>query len=97
REVLRDKGPVLTEILIPEDEDVLPMVPAGARLDQMILGSCEEINWPNMAKEFRPRARRGKEAYPGGTVTDDNTARGRKDEPDGQVIDEQFRRGGMSR
>ncbi|MDR1603382.1 MAG: biosynthetic-type acetolactate synthase large subunit [Gracilibacteraceae bacterium] len=38
REALGCAGPVLTEILIPEDEDVLPMVPAGARLDQMILG-----------------------------------------------------------
>jgi acetolactate synthase-1/2/3 large subunit len=38
REALSSPGPVLTEILIPEDEDVLPMVPAGARLDQMILG-----------------------------------------------------------
>jgi len=32
------EGPVLVEIRIPEDEDVLPMVPAGARLDQMIMG-----------------------------------------------------------
>jgi acetolactate synthase-1/2/3 large subunit len=31
-------GPFLVEIRIPEDEDVLPMVPAGARLDQMIMG-----------------------------------------------------------
>jgi acetolactate synthase-1/2/3 large subunit len=38
RDALRGEGPVLTEIIIPEDEDVLPMVPAGARLDQMILG-----------------------------------------------------------
>ncbi|MDR0433985.1 MAG: biosynthetic-type acetolactate synthase large subunit [Gracilibacteraceae bacterium] len=38
REALDCDGPVLTEIIIPEDEDVLPMVPAGARLDQMILG-----------------------------------------------------------
>lgn len=35
---LRTEGPVLIEIRIPEDEDVLPMVPAGARLDQMIMG-----------------------------------------------------------
>jgi len=32
------EGPVLIDIRIPEDEDVLPMVPAGARLDQMIMG-----------------------------------------------------------
>ncbi|MDR1070604.1 MAG: biosynthetic-type acetolactate synthase large subunit [Gracilibacteraceae bacterium] len=38
RDALAYEGPVLTEIIIPEDEDVLPMVPAGARLDQMILG-----------------------------------------------------------
>lgn len=31
-------GPVLVDIRIPEDEDVLPMVPSGARLDQMIMG-----------------------------------------------------------
>ncbi len=35
---LKTEGPVLLEIRIPEDEDVLPMVPAGARLDQMIMG-----------------------------------------------------------
>ncbi len=35
---LKTEGPVLVEIRIPEDEDVLPMVPAGARLDQMIMG-----------------------------------------------------------
>ena len=31
-------GPVVVDIRIPETEDVLPMVPAGARLDQMIMG-----------------------------------------------------------
>jgi acetolactate synthase-1/2/3 large subunit len=31
-------GPVLVDIRIPEDENVLPMVPAGGRLDQMIMG-----------------------------------------------------------
>lgn len=35
---INSEGPVLVEIRIPEDEDVLPMVPAGARLDQMIMG-----------------------------------------------------------
>jgi acetolactate synthase-1/2/3 large subunit len=30
-------GPVLVDVWVPGDEDVLPMVPAGARLDQMIL------------------------------------------------------------
>lgn len=32
------EGPVLVDIWLPADEDVLPMVPAGARLDEMILG-----------------------------------------------------------
>lgn len=32
------KGPVVVDIRIPEDENVLPMVPAGGRLDQMIMG-----------------------------------------------------------
>jgi len=31
-------GPVFIDVWIPESEDVLPMVPAGARLDQMIMG-----------------------------------------------------------
>lgn len=31
-------GPILVEFRIPEDENVLPMVPAGGRLDQMIMG-----------------------------------------------------------
>nr|MDA8229629.1 thiamine pyrophosphate-dependent enzyme [Desulfitobacterium hafniense] len=37
-EVLAMPGPVVVDIRIPFDEDVLPMVPAGARLDQMIMG-----------------------------------------------------------
>jgi acetolactate synthase-1/2/3 large subunit len=35
---LKLKGPVLVEVLIPPTEDVLPMVPPGGRLDQMVLG-----------------------------------------------------------
>lgn len=31
-------GPVLVEVLLPAYEDVLPMVPPGGRLDQMVLG-----------------------------------------------------------
>jgi acetolactate synthase-1/2/3 large subunit len=31
-------GPVVVDIQIPESEDVLPMVPPGARLDQMVMG-----------------------------------------------------------
>ena len=37
-EVLSTPGPVVVDIWIPETEDVLPMVPSGARLDQMIMG-----------------------------------------------------------
>jgi acetolactate synthase-1/2/3 large subunit len=37
-EALRIQGPVLVEILLPETEDVLPMVPPGGRLDQMVEG-----------------------------------------------------------
>ncbi|BBB89958.1 MAG TPA: biosynthetic-type acetolactate synthase large subunit [Methylomusa anaerophila] len=32
------EGPVLVDVLVPQTEDVLPMVPPGGRLDQMILG-----------------------------------------------------------
>lgn len=37
-QALAAKGPIVVDIRIPEDENVLPMVPAGARLDQMIIG-----------------------------------------------------------
>lgn len=37
-EALRIQGPVLVEVLVPHTEDVLPMVPPGGRLDQMVLG-----------------------------------------------------------
>lgn len=37
-EALAISGPVVVDIRIPETTDVLPMVPAGASLDQMILG-----------------------------------------------------------
>ncbi|HWQ72094.1 MAG TPA: biosynthetic-type acetolactate synthase large subunit [Desulfitobacteriaceae bacterium] len=36
--VMAVEGPVLVDIPIPETEDVLPMVPPGARLDQMVMG-----------------------------------------------------------
>lgn len=35
-------GPVVVDIRIPEVLDVLPMVPAGACLDQMMMGGAEE-------------------------------------------------------
>ena len=38
KEALALPGPVLVDVRLPETEDVLPMVPAGGRLDQMILG-----------------------------------------------------------
>ncbi|KLU65578.1 acetolactate synthase large subunit [Desulfosporosinus acididurans] len=37
-QALAVQGPVLVDIRTPETVDVLPMVPAGARLDQMIMG-----------------------------------------------------------
>lgn len=37
-EALRIEGPVLVDICLPCGEDVLPMVPANCRLDQMVLG-----------------------------------------------------------
>lgn len=37
-QALQMEGPVLVDVLLPATEDVLPMVPAGGRLDQMILG-----------------------------------------------------------
>lgn len=40
-EALAIPGPVVVDIRTPETEDVLPMVPAGARLDQMIMGGSE--------------------------------------------------------
>lgn len=35
---LKMEGPVLVEVLLSATEDVLPMVPPGGRLDQMVLG-----------------------------------------------------------
>ena len=36
--LLAQKGPLVIDVLVPEEEDVLPMVPGGRRLDQMVLG-----------------------------------------------------------
>ncbi len=36
-EVLNYPGPILADVIIPDEEDVFPMVPAGGRLDQMVL------------------------------------------------------------
>ena len=40
--MLAHKGPMLLDVLVPEAEDVLPMVPGGKRLDQMVMGGTEE-------------------------------------------------------
>ncbi len=40
--VWHTEGPVLVDIAIPANEDVLPMVPAGASLDQMIYGGKDK-------------------------------------------------------
>lgn len=39
KEALLTEGPVLVDVALPEAEDVLPMVPAGGRLDQMVIGA----------------------------------------------------------
>lgn len=39
-EALKIEGPVLVDVWVPASEDVLPMVPANCRLDQMVLGGC---------------------------------------------------------
>ena len=36
--IMQTPGPALVDVWVPEDEDVLPMVPGGKRLDQMVLG-----------------------------------------------------------
>ena len=36
--IMRMAGPALVDVWVPEAEDVLPMVPGGKRLDQMVLG-----------------------------------------------------------
>ena len=36
-EILYSKGPVLVDVYVPQEENVLPMVPGGKRLDQMVL------------------------------------------------------------
>lgn len=39
--VLEEKGPALIDVFIPDEENVFPMVPAGGRLDQMVLEADE--------------------------------------------------------
>ena len=40
-QIMAEEGPALIAVLIPEEEDVLPMVPGGKRLDQMVLGGSK--------------------------------------------------------
>lgn len=37
-EILAEPGAAVIDCIVPEDENVLPMVPGGKRLDQMVLG-----------------------------------------------------------
>ena len=37
KEIVKSEGAALIEVLIPDEENVFPMVPAGGRLDQMVL------------------------------------------------------------
>ncbi|WP_028549719.1 biosynthetic-type acetolactate synthase large subunit [Paenibacillus sp. UNC451MF] len=41
QEALETPGPVLVEFVVPKEENVFPMVAAGTRLDQMMLGDFE--------------------------------------------------------
>ena len=38
RQAFAHDGPMLLDVMVPEAEDVLPMVPGGKRLDEMVLG-----------------------------------------------------------
>ena len=38
RQAFAHDGPMLLDVMVPETEDVLPMVPGGKRLDEMVLG-----------------------------------------------------------
>ena len=37
-QALRAKGARLIDVIVPQEADVVPMVPGGKRLDQMVLG-----------------------------------------------------------
>ena len=41
-EIMFSKGAAVIDVWVPEEENVLPMVPGGRRLDQMVLGSAAE-------------------------------------------------------
>ena len=38
-EIMASEGAAVIDVVIPEEENVLPMVPGGKRLDQMVLGT----------------------------------------------------------
>ena len=38
-EILFSPGAAVIDVLVPEEENVIPMVPGGKRLDQMVLGN----------------------------------------------------------
>ena len=38
-EILFSKGAAVIDVMVPEEENVIPMVPGGKRLDQMVLGN----------------------------------------------------------
>ena len=41
-EILFSEGAAVIDVLVPEEENVLPMVPGGKRLDEMVLGGTKE-------------------------------------------------------
>ena len=41
QQALSSKGPMLIEVMVPANEDVLPMVAPGAKLDDMVIGGSE--------------------------------------------------------
>ena len=38
-EIMFSKGAALIDVYVPQEENVIPMVPGGKRLDQMVLGN----------------------------------------------------------
>lgn len=40
-QALATEGPVLVDVMVPPTEDVLPMVPPGGRLDEMVMGGSK--------------------------------------------------------
>ena len=41
KDALAEDGPMLIDVMLPDNEDVLPMVAPGAQLDNMVLGGNE--------------------------------------------------------